>query len=165
METRRKHSDKELSYLAGLIDADGYIGIVKGTPGAGGTINYRYGLTVVVTNTSEVLMDWLRNNFEGKVYTKTPPKGKNWKVCYSWVMGYRNAEKLLRLIEQYLVVKRQQALYGIELMEFWVTDNRGTPPEEVSRRERLYRLCKELNTPGALGQRERLNPEAPSTEG
>ena len=161
METRRKQS---VAYLAGVIDSDGYIGITKGKPYAGNTKNPQYSLTVNVTNTSVKIMDWLVENFGGKVYTRNTPKDKNWKPCYNWVVQFQNARKILELVESDLVIKREQALLGIELMRDWITDNRGTPVEEVARRERLYREFKELNFTG-LGQRERLTPEAPSTEG
>ena len=161
METRRKQS---IAYLAGMIDADGYIGITKAKPVTGNTKNPRYGLTVNVTNTSKQLMDWLVENFGGKVYTRKHLPGVNWKTTYNWIVTFGNASELLKLVEPFLVVKREQALLGIELIRDWVTDNRGTPPEEVSRREMIYRKFRELNATG-LVQRERLNPEAPSQEG
>lgn len=165
METRRKQSPEQIAYLAGVIDSDGYIGILKSKPYAGNTKNPAYGLTVNVTNTSEKMMDWLQSTFGGKIYTRAMPKNENWKQCYNWVVGYQNAREVLLLVKDYLVVKQDRALLGIELMENWVTDNRGTPADEVSRRERIYRKFKELNATG-LVQRERLNSEAPSiTEG
>lgn len=161
METRRKQS---IAYLAGVVDSDGYIGITKAKPYPGNTKNPQYSLTVNVTNTSKVMMDWLVENFGGRVYNRKMPTDANWKQCYNWVVMFQNAREVLELIEPYLVVKRKQALLGIELMRDWVTNNKGTPPEEVARRERLYREFKELNATG-LVQRERLNPEAPSEEG
>ena len=161
METRRKQS---IAYLAGVVDSDGYIGVTKGKPNPGNTKNPQYSLTVNVTNTSKAMMDWLVQNFGGRVYERKTPTNANWKQCYNWVVMFQNAREVLEMIEPFLVVKREQALVGIELMRDWITNNRGTPVEEVARRERIYRKFKDLNATG-LVQRERLNPEAPSNEG
>lgn len=163
METRRKQSPEQLAYLAGVIDSDGYIGILKDRKLRDGRKHPSYGLTLNVTNTSRELMDWLVDNFKGKIYLRKLDPTKNWKQTYNWIVGYQNAKDILEMIEKYLVIKRQQALLGIELMNGWITDNRGTPPEELTRRERIYRSFLELNSTG-LVQRERLNSEAPLIE-
>lgn len=160
-ETRRKQS---LIYLAGMIDADGCIAVTKCLQPNSGARNPTYRLQVTVTNTSKVLMDWLTTNFKGTVYARKMPADANWKQCYSWVINGLQAREILKNLEEYLVVKKDRALLGIELLDKWVVDNRGTSKEEVARRESIYRKFRELNEVG-LVQRERLNPEAPSTEG
>jgi len=165
METRRKQSPRAIAYLAGIIDSDGYIGIVKGAVNkTAGCKNPSYSLTVNVTNTSEKMMDWLVENFGGKVYKRAVPKNKNWKQCYNWINTNLKGKAILELIVDDLVVKKEQAVKCLDLMNNWTITKTGTPREELSRRERLYREVLELNSVG-LVQRERLNPEAPSEEG
>ena len=161
METRRKQTPQQVAYLAGLIDADGYIGITKSKPLPGNTKNPQYSLTVNVTNTSREMMDWLEEHFDGTVYSRKMPDNKNWKQCYNFIATHQRGKRLLELVKDYLVIKKPQALLGLELMNNWVTDNRGTPLPEVARREEIYRRFLDLNAVGAV-QRERLSSEAPS---
>jgi hypothetical protein len=163
MKTRGKQSKENLAYLAGVIDSDGYIGVLKSKAQPGNTKNPQYGLTVNVTNTSKVLMDWLVENFGGKVYTRKHKPGLNWKPTYNWILGYRAAKELLEEVLEFLVIKKDRAELGIRLMTGWVKDNRGTHPDELARREGIYQEFKRLNYSG-LVQPERLNPEAPPKE-
>lgn len=163
MTTRRKQSTEEVAYLAGLMDADGYIGICKGRPQLGNTKNYGYTLTVNLTNTNYEVMEWVKERFGGNIYKRKMPKNKNWKQSYNWIVSSKKAEEVLRLIEPYLVIKKAQAQLGIELRDGWVKDNRGTPPEETERREKIYQRYLDLNATG-LVQRERLSSEAPLSQ-
>lgn len=162
MATRRKQGPEEVAYLAGLIDSDGYIGIVKAKPNkAAGCINSAYTSTVNITNTSSKMMEWLVEKFGGKVYERKMPANSNWKQCYNWINTNQKARLLLEMVKDHLVVKKEQAHICLDLMNNWVTNKHGTSKEELQRRERLYREIQELNTTG-LVQRERLNSEAPS---
>lgn len=165
METRRKQSPEEIAYLAGLIDSDGYIGIVKGAVNkAAGCKNPAYTVTVNFTSTSLEIMEWLVEHFGSKYYSRTMPKKENWKQCYNWINTNQKGRMILELIKDHLVVKREQAYKCLDLMDNWIVNKHGTPKEELARRERIYREVRELNTTG-LVQRERLNSEAPSLEG
>lgn len=162
METRRKQSTEQIAYLAGVIDSDGYIGIVKGpvNTAAGGKIPV-YTLTVNVTNTSLPLMEWLVENFGGKYYCRKTPTNANWKQTYNWINSNQKAKAILELVKDYLVVKTPQTLVGLELMDNWVTNKHGTSQEELNRREKLYQASRDITATG-LVQRERLNSKAPS---
>jgi hypothetical protein len=163
MKTRGKQSKLELSYLAGMIDADGHIGIVKSKIVPGKYNTPAYTLRVNVTNTDKGLRDWLIGRFGGTVTCRKHRAGLNWKPTYDW--HYHNAKgaALLELIFPYLVIKDRQARLAIELYSGWVKDNTGTPQKEVERREELYKKFKQLNQVGIV-QPERLNPEAPQVE-
>lgn len=163
METRGKQSSNDLAYLAGVIDSDGYIGIVKSKPQPGNTKNPTYSLTVNVTNTSRELMDWLVEKFGGRYYQRKHKEGLNWKPTYNWIVNVTKARDLLESIREFLVIKQNRADLGIELINGWVRNNHGTPQEELERRERIYQEFKRLNWCG-LGQPERLNSEAPPEE-
>lgn len=162
METRRKQSPADVAYLAGLIDSDGYIGIVKSKPNkAAGCKNPAYVLTVNFTNTNQDIMDWLVETFGGKYYARKMPENRNWKQCYNWINTNQKGRIILELLKDHLRVKKAQAYLCLELMDNWTVNKHGTPKEELARRERLFREVQELNTVG-LVQRERLNSEAPS---
>src|SRR6266404_5180821 len=116
-------SDKaKWGYLAGMIDGEGFISLSKGkNPATNGngymTSAPRYNLIVSVTGTNENLMKWLIENFGGSwSRDKSPARNPNWKPRVSWrCTGNKNKEILLLGVLPYLVIKREQAVIGLEL--------------------------------------------------
>ena len=146
---------EEISYMAGVVDGEGCIGIskMKGNYNkAQRIVNPRYVLTLVVTNTSTKLMEWLTEKFYGRIHPRKC-NNPNTKQGYNWMQDHGKALHTLRMIKPYLIIKREQAEVGIELIEKWVTTIGGqgalTPPDEVSRRESLYQRMKILNHRGS----------------
>lgn len=144
----------EVSYMAGVVDSDGCISIgkMKGRYNkVQRNVNPRYVLALIVTNTDENLMNWLVKKFEGRMKSRKKVKS-NHKTTWNWTLDHGKALHVLRLIKPYLIVKKEQAKTGIELIEKWVSPKGGlgsmTPPEEVSRRESLYQTMKVLNQTG-----------------
>lgn len=156
----------EISYMAGVVDSDGCISIgkMKGRFNkTQRTVNPRYVLTLIVTNTNVDLMEWLVKKFEGRMKSRKKVK-PNHKTTWNWVLDHGKALHTLRLIKPYLIVKKEQAKTGIEFIEKWVTTKGGvgatTSPEEVSRREALYQTMKILNQTGVFHP-QRLSLSAP----
>ncbi len=146
---------EEISYLAGVVDSDGCIAIskMKGNYSKSQRIaNPRYVLNLIVTNTSEDLMNWLTERFHGRIKPRKRYSEKH-KTTWNWTLDHGKALHTLRMIKPYLIVKGEQAKVGIELIENWVTTIGGqgarTPQIEVDRRERLYQAMKVLNQVGA----------------
>jgi len=157
---------EEVSYLAGVIDSGGCISIGKMKGKYNKTariVNPRYVLTLTVTNTSEALMNWLVERFNGRIKPRKKVNPKH-KTTWNWVLDHGKALHALRMIKPYLVVKKKQAEVGIELIEKWVSPNGGkgsqTPSKEVERRESLYQTMKILNQTGTCYP-QRLNLPAP----
>jgi hypothetical protein len=149
MATRGKQAKvTEISYLAGIIDADGCISVSKMKAGKQRTANPRYVLTVNVVNTSEDLMQWLVSTFGGRFKVRRKASMKH-KATYDWWFNNGKAADLLRLVKPHLRIKRDRAELGISFIEGWVRLRKGpgtrTPPEEVARRERCYLEMKSLN--------------------
>jgi len=142
---------RELCYLAGVLDSDGCISISKMNPGKQRTKNPRYVLTVNVVNTSMDLMHWLVEKFGGR-FKPRPIRGINHKIQYDWWFNNGKAAQLLKLVEPYLIVKKEQAHLGINLIYNWVYPKGGrgarTPQNEVKRREKSYLTMKSLNQVG-----------------
>lgn len=167
MATRGKQRPRarELAYLAGVMDSDGCFSIAKMQPSQRLTLkNPRYVFCMNVVNTSEDLMKWLVEKFGGQYAHRRKQVKENHKVTYDWWFNNGKALWLLKLIEPYLVVKRDRCRVGIDLLENWQTNQSGTasltPPTEVERREGLYQEMKRLNRLG-LVQPQRLSPLAP----
>ena len=152
MATRGKQVGTEkLSYLAGMLDADGCISISKMKAGKQRTANPRYVLGLNVTNTSLSLMNWLIEHFGGR-YKARKQLLPHHKITYSWFYENGKAAEVLRLVKPFLVIKEKQASVGIELVDGWKTPTGGqgaqTSKEEIERREGLWLLMKALNQTG-----------------
>jgi hypothetical protein len=133
-----------LYYLAGIIDGEGCISISKGT------INHRQqSIRIRVANTNFELIDWLHTQFGGK--TNYIKKKGNRRPQKMWSVLARKAAILLREIQPYLIVKREQAKIALLFQETVVWPNPGLQtlsPEVVAKREQYRRQIVVLNTRG-----------------
>jgi hypothetical protein len=147
MATRGKLTETELAYMAGVVDSDGCITVLKMKP-QGCMSAPRYVLTITIVNTSHDLMEWLIERFGG--FAKARKRAQvHHKLTYAWSYANSKAADVLRVIRPYLVIKGRQADVGIELIENWETGRKGrgtkTSAKEVSRREMLTMKIRELN--------------------
>jgi len=99
-------------YLAGLFDGEGTvcIGTIKGK-NAPCLVLY-----VKIANTDLRLMQWLIKNFGGAYSVSSSKKHKkNYRLQYAWrPSGKANRKKLLEGLIPYLVIKKEQAMLGLE---------------------------------------------------
>lgn len=104
------------AYTAAIIDGEGSISLTVHT-----TRKTKTGrpatapkLVVQVANTSELLIDWLRQTWHAGTKTVSyRPKRPNHKLAYSWRLRGATAAKILREVMPYLVVKKPQAELGV----------------------------------------------------
>lgn len=93
----------KLSYLAGIIDGEGYIKIEKW-----GTIR------ITVSMTDKNVIKWIYNNFGG-VYTVQKRKTVTGKIIYTWRMNQtRDLLFLMFMIIPYLIVKRKKVIDSLK---------------------------------------------------
>jgi len=138
-----------LIYLAGILDGEGWIGIVK-TEIRRNEKSARYYLIIAISNTSKELMDWLCSKVGG-TYCLAKENRKEWKDHYKWDLTGESAYKILQKVYPYLVVKREQAKMAMEFqLKRSITKQRrnGIPEEELLLREYYYQLLKGLNKRG-----------------
>ena len=103
----------ELGYIAGLIDGEGSVSVEQ--PQTARCAR------VVISNTSQVLMEWLRNKLpEGKIYC-TKKRKDTWKDAYTFRLNGVQAYHLLRVVYPYLIIKKEQA--GRIINEYQVAHN------------------------------------------
>jgi len=106
---------KELSYAAGIIDGEGYIGILRVNRKLG---DYpRYELRVNVTMCNSLIPSWLHANFGGSYYEFQPPSLKH-KKRYEWRLATWKAGEFLKLILPYLKMKQGEAQIGIAFQSY-----------------------------------------------
>jgi len=105
----------DIAYTAGIIDGEGYIGIIKRDKAlSGGRITYD--LRINVTMCNPLIPSWLYANFGGRYYDFQPPS-LNRKHLYEWRLEASNAGEFLKLILPYLKMKRGEAEIAIEFQD------------------------------------------------
>lgn len=102
-----------LGYLAGIIDGEGSICIrLLATP--------RAYVWVMVTNTDELLMEWLASIGGSVTKKSSTTESLGRKQCFNWMVQARlDCLALLRAIEPSLLVKREKAQAAITILEEW----------------------------------------------
>lgn len=129
-------SNKELiyAYLAGFIDADGSITIVKTrcnyktkTGIKKSTAQYRVKLSAHNCKIEPIQL--LQKEFGGgKLRHKKTGKTKlhdNWRPCYEWIITNIQAATAIKVLLPYLLIKDEQARICIELNDFKRTYSSG----------------------------------------
>jgi len=138
--TRGKLSDFEIGYIAGLVDGEGCIGIHKHTDNRGKSrLHYLY---VVVSNNNPKCLEFLKKNFNGWIIKRR--QKENWNINYKWGLRSARARQLLEIIYPHLILKKEQALLGIEFdnnkIRYKLSD------EEWNKRESYYLRMRQLNS-------------------
>lgn len=129
-------SDRDLAYLAGLVDGEGCITITL--------VRKRYHMVQLrIANTDPRMTRWLQSNFGGGVTIENRQNAR-WKVRYTWCVGARAAEPILRAVLPHLLLKRDQAEIALACREltYYRGNRRGlsTFPEREALKQRLHVL-------------------------
>jgi len=150
-----------LAYCAGLIDGEGCISIgkrygikhnnrgnnqfEKGKKIRKDTWNPNYSLFVIVVQKDRKITDWLHGNFGGSLDYAKGSGFSTQKKYHRWVLRSNQAFKLLKGIKPYLILKKEQALIGIELQkQLNLRKTREIPEEDLRKREKLYQKLKAI---------------------
>jgi hypothetical protein len=136
-----------VSYLAGVTDSEGSIGIVKHKRKERLTPAYEPRLQV--GNTSKEMLDLFVKTFGGKL---TPEKRltRGGKDFYIWTVYGVPMVKAIEAMLPYLIVKREQAKLVIALQQrIWKRsqregDSKGVSQSELEAREKIYLEVKRL---------------------
>ena len=143
-----------IAYCAGIIDGEGSICVTKTKPQQART-NVLHAPMIRVGMVEREVLEFMQETFNsGYLYDEGVRKDRPTnQFIYRWRIT--NREEVVRIIDMilpYLIVKKPQALLVKEMCLGWVlspSKKRGTPPEELQRRELYYLKCKELNAVGA----------------
>jgi hypothetical protein len=126
------------AYFAGFFDADGMVGI---SPARDSSV---FLLQVRVSQVAPEVLHAFRSEFGGKLIGPKTRSG-NSRPIYQWGLESQKAEKFLRVVAPYLVVKRERVAMALEFRELFKGPNilpRGrekTHPANVAKRERIVR--------------------------
>ena len=106
-------TETEISYLAGIIDGEGFIGIHSCTKRKNKSSFYQ--VRVGVINTNRELLDWIKLKFGGSVCSRGKPTNpEKHRQCYQWRVEAKKAGELIRLVLPYLIIKTEQAKIVLE---------------------------------------------------
>jgi hypothetical protein len=150
-----------IAYFAGIVDGEGTIHIVRQTtnrskPGRPPYITGGF----YVTNSDRTLLTWIQRNFGGNIGLARRKVGANWKPVYRIQFYGKSAERLIRMVQPYLIAKREQANLYLELRDRIRKYPSPLSADERAIREELWFRCKQLNHRG-IGQAERPSELAP----
>jgi hypothetical protein len=103
---------EQLGYIAGVIDGEGSISIIK----ASTKYNFSYQLRLIVTNTDYRMLKWLKDTigYGNVLERKRKVSNPKWSNVYIYAITANKAKDLLKAIYPYLVIKREQADIAIE---------------------------------------------------
>jgi hypothetical protein len=107
----KKLSKTDTAYIAGLIDAEGCLGIYAQIRNGA---TYAYYMVVLINMTDEIPIRFITEKVGGS-YSLQDLEGKR-KPVYRYFISNKEAEPLLYSILPHLIVKKEQAKL---LLEFW----------------------------------------------
>jgi len=135
--------------LAAFIDGEGSILIAKNKRSKKGMDHPTYVLTLIVANTSLLLMDWLYKTFSGGSYFSHSLSQRKWstRICYSWRQFDNRAVVILKHCLPYFIIKREQAETGLAFRRLtWDRGRRVSSEDLVLREQYRNKMCS-LNAP------------------
>ena len=134
-------SDVDLAYLAGFIDADGHIGIVRRNARRGAK-EYHYVRPVVqIGQSKREILDWISDLVGGSVHIHAQRNFYNLRFHAGMIRW------LMPLVIPYLKVKKRQAELVLEFTKISsvARNGRSLSDHEKARREGLRVECGALN--------------------
>lgn len=145
-------SPTDLAYLAGLIDGEGSISIIKHNERVSDEVRrVRYRLRLYITNSNRPMMDWIVAHFGGWTSAVTKPSGT---IVYRWVASGNSVEGILRLAQPYMISKRPHVdvairyCEGVDIYNATHPARHGTGGDQIAHREACWREMSALTLAG-----------------
>ena len=141
------NSKTALAYMAGLIDGEGTICIVKRNDSGS-----RYVARLAVVNCDKRIVEWIEAHFGPYIYTvrrSDPRRRADHRELHVYEAKAEHAENILRAVLPYLVVKREQAELFFKFRRTFIGGlNGGVPVHIVAQRKALHEQMGALNRRG-----------------
>jgi hypothetical protein len=147
-------SQIDYARLAAYIDGEGHLGISVSPPRGRG-VTPRHCMVMTVTNTSELLFQWITSTFGGKAIMANHNNRKpNTKPCWRWLVSELQAEEVVRRCLPYFIIKGEQARIALAFRDL-INETRSIGKEVessvVEARESLRRNIVALNSAKGFG--------------
>ena len=149
----------QLGYLAGSIDGEGCVSIQKSKPRRNCGYPYgRFDLMLSIENTDLRLMEWLKRNFGGRIWTSRKRLKANHKFELHWRINSNKAAVLLEACLPFLVIKKEQARIAIAFQKTKHSELQRQANGQIMRldshifeeRQKYYDKMKVLNRKGRV---------------
>lgn len=139
----REMTDKQIGYVAGVIDGEANISIRRI---ASGKSFYCY---MNVSNTSHDLLVFLKEVTDiGYINGPFKNKGDNRRPYWKWHVTQAELLELLPIVRNLLIVKKQICSLVFAMRELQSSDWRTTQPDILAARERVFGEAKSVNKRG-----------------
>jgi hypothetical protein len=147
---RKEYKEREIAYLAGIVDGEGsiYIGNFSCNPVS--KLPY-YQTNIQVTNTDKELIDWLCNTFGGLFSKRTQKQhaSNSRKQAYMWTASGERLTHLCEIMMPYLICKRRQAEIMLKMRATYTKNGaprgrQGVPTLDEGVRELRQSLMEEM---------------------
>ena len=135
-----KINETSKSYIAGIVDGEGCIGIWKREP-----TSKSYALKLKVKMNDYHSIKYIQKNFGGNIYISSGflRNGKKYNGFYSIEYASTKAAHILKLILPYLKVKKQQAQVAIKFNKL---KQKHPTSKVLAQCHQLHKKCKKLKT-------------------
>lgn len=138
---------EKLIYLASMIDGEGWISLQRSKRKKDSQA-WTYMSNIGIANTNNILMEWLFNNFGGRINKKRKYKSQTGtKTIYEWRLNSTQSNILLKKVSRFLLLKRKQAETLLEMKKMHSKGFRGKRVPDIIqiKREALYIKLRKLN--------------------
>lgn len=139
-------SQKELAYIAGIIDGEGHVNIVSQFT-KDGKHEY-FTLRISIGNTNEVMIKWLQKRLGGYVSANTKIEGC--KQCYHLQLNAKKVRWLVPRILPYVIAKRQELRLLVKSFKLIQQSKRQDNFSEVKELQREIRVFHSRQGRGSL---------------
>jgi len=138
-------TSEQLAYFAGFFDGEGCVYILKRKPRSSrGEINPAYQLCINITNTNPNTILLIKQYYGGYIGIQNQ-NNENWRPCFRLVISSFGAERFLRDVYPYLILKKEEASIGLQFRSsFPKMQKHPTPKKELLRREIAKTKLQEL---------------------
>jgi hypothetical protein len=141
-------ASEKVAYLAGLLDGEGTICILRGSHKETKERVWfeSYTLRLSITNTNLALLEWVRQHFGGSIQERKEVTVR-WNKTWIWYCGGKNASDIIRKCLLFLVAKKEQAKIALTFRETFKGKRTAyrIPPNILEERAEAYQLIKNLN--------------------
>lgn len=145
-------SKLQASYLAGLLDGEGYISIMKVNKGNkrqwSSTRDYLYYPVIKVAMTDKAIIEFLKNSYGGTFETRKARL--NARESYCWTVRKAQVINILQKVYPYLKVKRKHAEVIFKFKN--ATNGVGNPlgEDNWNKRDELFAEIRKLTKTGTV---------------
>lgn len=135
--------ETKIAYFAGIMDGEGtfYIGNYSKYPKS-------FNSRILVVNTDYSLINWLKTNFGGLIYSRKSKKNPHWKEKFEWIVNKAKIQSFCEMLLPYLVIKKEHAKIMIEFRKTFDKKrgrSNGVPLKVHNKRLQLMNDLHKLN--------------------